>query len=126
MMPLADQPDDLGIIVVGHVLGADLHQPALAAGRLLNLLGQLELAPVGQRLLAIDVLAGMDRVDGLGRVQAVRGRDADDVDVGIGQECLVLHVHLGPAGLLAGGLESGTVDVADRDRLGLALLLQSC
>src|SRR5271157_2079503 len=93
-------------------------------GFVIDLPGQLELAPVGQWLLAIDVLAGTDRVDGLGRVQAVRGRDADDVDAGVGQERFVLHVHLGPAGFLAGGLESGTVDVADRNGHGLALLLE--
>src|SRR5208337_1905285 len=79
-------------------------------GFVIDLPGQLELARVGQWLLAIDILAGTDRVDGLGRVQAVRGRDADDV--GVGQERFVLHVHLGPAGLLAGGLESGTVGAA--------------
>src|SRR5208337_5541449 len=48
-----------------------------------------------------------------------------DVDVGVGQQRFVLHVHLGPAGLLAGGLESGTVDVADRNGRGLALLLET-
>jgi len=94
-------------------------------GFVIDLPGQLELAPVGQWLLAIDVLADTDRVDGLGGVQAVRGRDADDVDVGVGRERFVLHVHLGPAGLLAGGLESGTVDVADRNGRGLALLLET-
>src|SRR5208337_2929663 len=83
-------------------------------GFVIDLPGQLELAPVGQWLFAIDVLAGTDRVDGLGGVQAVWGRDADDVDVnvGVGQQRFVLHVHLGPAGLLAGGLESGTVSAA--------------
>ena len=95
-MPLADQPDDLGVVVVGHVLRAHLHEPALVLGRLLDLLGQLELAPVGERLLAVDVLAGVDRVDGLGRVQAVGRGDAHDVDLRIGQERLVLHVHLAP------------------------------
>ena len=34
-----DQADDLGIVVVGHVLRADLHQALVLVGRLLHLAG---------------------------------------------------------------------------------------
>ncbi len=97
----------------------------LFVGRLLHRLGQLELAPVGQRLLAVDVLAGVQGIDGLRGVMAVGRGDTDDVDVFVGQQGLVFHVHLRPAGRAAGGLQAGPVNVAHGHRLGNALLLEA-
>ncbi len=122
--PFLDEPDDFRIVVVGHVLRADLHEPLVPVGRLLDLLGQLELAPVRQRLLAVDVLAGVQGVDRLRRVKAVGRGDADHVDVLVGQEGLVLHVHLRPAGRAAGGFQAGPIDIAHGHRLGNALFLE--
>ena len=78
---------------------------------------------MGERLFAINVLAGVHGVDGQRGVQTVRRGDAHHIDVRIGQERLVLHIHLRPAGLLARGLQARAVDVADGHRLGHAFLL---
>ena len=51
----------------------------------------------GQRLLAQDVLAGPGRRHRPLRVEVVRQRDVDGVDVGIGEQCLVRSVDPGDA-----------------------------
>jgi len=93
--------------------------------RPLKLLGQLELGPVRQRLFAVDVLAGVDRVDGLRGVMAVRRGNADQIDVGVGQQLLVRPIHLRPTALLRRCHQPRPIDVADGDRPGAALLSEA-
>ena len=59
-----------------------------------------------------------------GGVKAVGRGDADHVHVRVGQQGLVLHVHLRPAGGSAGGFQTRPIDVAHGHRLGKSLWLQ--
>ena len=124
MIPWAIISRHLGVIVVGHVLSADLDQLLVLVCRLLDLFGHFELAPVGQRLFAIDVLAGLEGVDRLLGVQPIGRGDAHDVHGRVVQQLLVLHVHFGSAGGLAGRFQSWAVHIAHGHRLGDALGLQ--
>ena len=59
----------------------------------------------GERLLAVDVLAGLDRVDRHDRVPVVGRRDVDRVDVRVLEEAAVVRVELARARLH--GVEDG-------------------
>ena len=120
----ADQANELGVVVIGHVLGAYLHQAARLGGHGGNFLSQFELVPVRQRLLAVDILARTEGVDRLRRVVPVGRGHTDYVDVGVFQERLVLIVHRCPATTLGGVDHPWPVDVADGHRLGDAFLLE--
>ncbi len=122
--PLGDHLPHHGVILVGYELRADLNQAIILLGRLFDLLGQLELRPVRQRLLAVDVLVRIQCVDRLRCMETVGRGDADHVDRGVGQQILVLHVLLRPAGILAGGFQTRPIDVANGHRLGNTALLE--
>ena len=57
-------------------------------------------------------------------MKAVGRGDADHVDVLVGQQGLVLHVHLRSAGRVAGGFQAGPIDIAHGHRLGDAFLFE--
>ena len=96
MIPSFDELADLGIGVIGHVLRAHLHDPLVFLGLLAELPGQVHLRPVRQRLLAIDVLAGANGVDGLRGVMAVGRGNAHRVNPRVGQQFLVVAVGFPP------------------------------
>ncbi len=64
------------------------------AGHAGQFLGQFELPPVGDGLLAIDVLAGLEGIHGLIAVQMVRRGDTDHVHRRVGQQLVIVHVRL--------------------------------
>ena len=55
--PFVDEPDDFGVVVVGHVLRADLDQFLVLVRGLLHLLCQLELTPMRERLFAVYIFS---------------------------------------------------------------------
>ncbi|MFO0927219.1 MAG: hypothetical protein U0736_09295 [Gemmataceae bacterium] len=117
----ADHLGRLGGVGTGHPLNAALDDSFLAAG-------DLDHAPAlddgeRQRLLAVDVLAGLAGVDRLQRVPVVRGDDHHRVEVGPLQQLAVVVVLLGLAADLGGGeVEVRLVDVADRRDLAVLVL----
>jgi hypothetical protein len=104
---------------------ARLQHPAVRVDRLHDLDGLVNV--VGERLLAVDVLAGPQGGEGDDRVPVVGRRDHDGVDVLSGDE--LAEVVVGPAAgepgrgprrvelvhPRPGGLTTGRVDVADGD-----------
>jgi hypothetical protein len=93
------------------------HEPG-AVGRRRDLLGFGGVR--GERLLAQDVLARRDRLQRPLRVQSVRQRVVDRVDIRISDDVVVRRVHLGDLVLVGELLGPGRVTGGDRHHLGLA------
>ena len=118
-----DHLANLGIVVVGHVLRADLDDPLVLLGFLAQFFRHVELRPVRQRLLAVDVFACPDGVDRLRRVVPVGRGDANDVDLEIGEQFFVLAVDF-PTGILCRRFGARSIHVAYGHRLDESLFLE--
>ncbi len=111
-----DLLDDLDGVVGGALLVADLDELAVL---LLGLDEEFALARVvAGGLFDVDVLAGLEAVDGHGGVPVVGHGDGDDVDVFGGEDLVVVAFGGGGVAELLGGGgdvlgEDGGLDVAD-------------
>ncbi len=123
--PIFDHLANCRIVIVGHILRADLNEATILLGRRVDLLRQLELIPVRQRFLAVDVLLRVQGVDRLRRVMRVGRGDAHDIDVRVVEQLLVLVIHLCAAEPLARRFQPRPINVAYGDRLGHPLLLKA-
>ena len=107
-------------------LHADLHHEARLSPELHHVEGLLD--GLGHRLLGVDVLAGLERIDNLAVMPVVGRADADGVYVFVGEQVGVVDVALRiGAGLL---LDEGAdfvflvlIDLADGDEVDLRPLL---
>ena len=106
-----DQALGQGVVLV--VEGLHDHQPGVAVVRLRHGPGLVGVG--GERLLAQDVLAGLEGGDGPVPVQAVGEGVVDGVDVGVVDQLLVAADDAGNA-LLAGELRRPVLGVAGRHR----------
>jgi hypothetical protein len=73
----------------------------------------------GQRLLAVDILAGAARVDYRFRVPVIRRRDHHRINIGRGQKFAVIIVERRTGKALSHFFEAGAVHVAQRHELPL-------
>ena len=109
---LRDQLLHLAPDRIAQGLGAADEGDLRCGHRIGELLGGLELAPMAHRLLAVHVLARLDRVRRMAGVPMVRRGDADHVDVRVGQQLAVVPVAPGKPELLLPSVDARPVDVA--------------
>jgi hypothetical protein len=106
------------------LLEPDLRDPLVAGDGVDHLPAHLDL--VGQRLLAIDVLAGRAGIDEHGAVPVVRRGDQDRVDILALEQLPVVHEGDDVAADLFGDLlEVGPVDVAHGDHGAVGIASQN-
>lgn len=103
---LNNVPDTLGggVVPVVEGLHQDLPGPLGGLHHLLRFL-----LVVGQRLLAEDVLPGLEGLDGPLVMQPIGGGDVDRLDLGVSQKGLVGGVHLGDLVLVGESLGLGLI-----------------
>ena len=87
-----DEVDRLGPVRAAALPLADLHDAVVALRRRHHQVALFD--GVGQRLLAVDVLARLARLDHLQAVPVVRGADDHRVEVGVLEQRTVVAVHL--------------------------------
>ena len=113
------QPARLRVVPVHERLH---QQPVLALGHIegaLDLLGA-----TAQRLLAQDVLAGLERADRPVDMHRVRERDVDDLDVGVGEQRVIAAVS--PLDAVLAGIFVGALPVTARHRENLDVFGLAC
>ena len=122
--PIFDHLANRRIVIIGHVLRADLNEAIILLGRRVDLLRQLELIPVRQRFLAVDVLLRVQGIDRLRGVMRIGCGDAHDIDVRVVEQLLVFVIHLRAAEPLACRFQARSINVTNGNRLGHPLLLK--
>ena len=113
----------LQVMLSGALLHADLADAIVDARRFHDRRALFDLQR--ERLLDVDVLAGVERVDGHARVPVIGRGDEGGVDfLGLEQLAMVGEIWARVRRLLLGGVDFGAVDVADGDDIDVLVRLE--